>query len=167
MLMNIGKQGACALFSDRSRFADDLKEMTGRSLSIYWEITLKYLSPMLIVGVWCTSVAMRIMQGIQYHPYDSETVKFPLLNIRAQGDFCLIFRELHIPLLIRSGRSSSALDLWLSEFFRLSQSPSCGDLAVANGRLTRRRLSEDWRHPHRQPCFYGMLLDLNWTRAAL
>lgn len=55
-------------------FATDVKEMTGETLSRYWEITLKFLAPAVILFVLISSIIMRIMKGITYPAYDSETV---------------------------------------------------------------------------------------------
>ena len=65
------------LLNDRvvpCRFAADVKEMTGQTLSIYWSITLKFLAPAVIVLVLAASIAVRAMKGINYSAYDINTV---------------------------------------------------------------------------------------------
>lgn len=53
------------------RFAADVKDMTGQSLSIYWSITLRFVAPVLIVVVLVASIAMRAINGVSYPAYDA------------------------------------------------------------------------------------------------
>ncbi|XP_071592969.1 sodium-dependent neutral amino acid transporter B(0)AT3-like isoform X1 [Heliangelus exortis] len=60
------------------RFSKDVEWMTGRKLNLYWQITWRFVSPLLLLVVFIAFVALQIQKPTTYAAWDPKYEGFPM-----------------------------------------------------------------------------------------
>lgn len=60
------------------RFSKDMKWMTGRKLNLYWQITWKFISPLLLLIVFVAFVTLQIQKKPTYAAWNPKYEHFPV-----------------------------------------------------------------------------------------
>ncbi|NXV47529.1 S6A18 protein, partial [Uria aalge] len=60
------------------RFSKDVKRMTGRKLSLYWQITWRFISPLLLLIVFVAFVILQIQKSPSYAAWNPKYEGFPM-----------------------------------------------------------------------------------------
>ncbi|XP_068003853.1 sodium-dependent neutral amino acid transporter B(0)AT3-like isoform X2 [Melanerpes formicivorus] len=60
------------------RFSKDLKQMTGRKPNLYWQITWRFISPLLLLIVFMAFVMLQIQNSPTYAAWNPEYEGFPM-----------------------------------------------------------------------------------------
>uniref|UniRef100_A0A8C8WL53 Transporter n=1 Tax=Panthera leo TaxID=9689 RepID=A0A8C8WL53_PANLE len=59
------------------RFSDDIESMTGRRPGLYWQVTWKVVSPLLLLTIFVAYVATLARTPLSYKAWDTQYVWFP------------------------------------------------------------------------------------------
>ncbi|KAM3928106.1 sodium-dependent neutral amino acid transporter B(0)AT3-like [Leptodactylus fuscus] len=60
------------------RFSEDIRWMTGRRPNIYWQATWRYISPLLMVAMFISYIAVQFLSPLTYEPWDPNYENFPM-----------------------------------------------------------------------------------------
>ncbi|XP_029796970.1 inactive sodium-dependent neutral amino acid transporter B(0)AT3 isoform X2 [Suricata suricatta] len=60
------------------RFGDDIECMTGRRPGLYWRVTWRVVSPLLLLTIFVAYVAVLAWTPLSYRAWDAQYVRFPL-----------------------------------------------------------------------------------------
>ena len=67
--------GTVKAYDASNRFVEDIFEMTGVRLSLYWTTMWRFVAPVLIAVMLCASIVSQFMEMPTYSAWDKETVK--------------------------------------------------------------------------------------------
>lgn len=70
------------------RFSKDVKRMTGRKPNLYWQITWKFISPLLLLIVFVAFVTLQIQKPPSYAAWNPKYVCFLTSN---KSKSCIFF----------------------------------------------------------------------------
>uniref|UniRef100_A0A8B9TZK8 S6A18 protein n=1 Tax=Anas zonorhyncha TaxID=75864 RepID=A0A8B9TZK8_9AVES len=65
------------------RFSEDVKWMTGRKLNLYWQITWRFISPLLLLIVFVAFVTLQIQKPPTYTAWNPKHEDFPMKEEKA------------------------------------------------------------------------------------
>lgn len=82
------KKGNCYLYRSDiiinmpsfTRFSKDVEWMTGRKLSIYWQITWRFISPLLLLIVFLAFVTLQMQKPPSYTAWNPKYVRSQILS---------------------------------------------------------------------------------------
>ncbi|XP_073443971.1 sodium-dependent neutral amino acid transporter B(0)AT3-like [Dendrobates tinctorius] len=69
------------------RFSGDIKWMTGRHPNIYWQVTWRYISPLLMVAVFASYIVVQFLTPLTYETWDPDYEKFPVKKTEDYPDW--------------------------------------------------------------------------------
>ncbi|KAG8301637.1 hypothetical protein J6590_048833 [Homalodisca vitripennis] len=55
------------------KFTQDIEDMTGYRPGLYWQITWRFLAPLIMFSILTSSIAFRIIEKPTYHAWDADT----------------------------------------------------------------------------------------------
>ncbi|XP_072366050.1 sodium-dependent neutral amino acid transporter B(0)AT3-like [Scyliorhinus torazame] len=60
-----------------NKFSDDLEFMTGRRPNLYWHVTWRFISPLLLFSVFLAFVTVQVQHHLSYEAWNPNYVEFP------------------------------------------------------------------------------------------
>lgn len=63
---------SCKMFS--SRFSRDIEQMTGEKVGLYWQVTWRFVAPLMMFVLFFASLVISLMDQPKYHAYKAATV---------------------------------------------------------------------------------------------
>lgn len=76
--VEVGK--ICELIHSDSRFTEDIYQMTGVRPGIYWQMTWRYIGPVIMTGILISSVLSMILSSPKYSAWNGELVSLPSIS---------------------------------------------------------------------------------------
>lgn len=74
-----------------TRFSKDMKWMAGRKLNLYWQITWKFISPLLLLIVFVAFVTLQIQKMPTYAAWNPKYVCSLIFAILNRSEGCMFF----------------------------------------------------------------------------
>lgn len=68
------------LIHSDSRFTEDIYQMTGVRPGIYWQMTWRYIGPVIMTGILISSVLSMILSSPKYSAWNGELVSLPSMS---------------------------------------------------------------------------------------
>uniref|UniRef100_UPI00398F1AC3 sodium-dependent neutral amino acid transporter B(0)AT3-like n=1 Tax=Pristiophorus japonicus TaxID=55135 RepID=UPI00398F1AC3 len=87
-----------------NKFCDDLESMTGRRPNLYWQVTWRFISPLLLFSVFVAYVVIEVQHHLSYEAWNPNYVEFPKKEVKEYTSwvvfvcaFLVIFPSIFIP----------------------------------------------------------------------
>lgn len=69
-------------YFNKFRFTEDVYQMTGIRPGLYWQLTWRYIGPVIMILILGSSVLSMIMKNPTYGAWDAVSVSFFAFNLR-------------------------------------------------------------------------------------
>ena len=62
------------------RFGDDIEQMIGTKVNIYWKVIWKFVAPAIVLVLLVATLISKFINPITYDAYDSSTVSYQIFK---------------------------------------------------------------------------------------